>query len=34
LITGIVIVVDLGLYQRLGADVEQKVGDKDRAKAR
>jgi hypothetical protein len=33
LITGIVIVVGLGLYQRLSADVEQKVDDKDRAKA-
>jgi uncharacterized membrane-anchored protein len=34
LITGIVIVVGLGGYQRLSADVEQKVDDKDRSKAR
>ena len=34
LITGIIIVVGLGSYQRLSADVEQKVGEKDRAKAR
>ena len=34
LITGTVIVVGLGAYQRLSADVEQKVGRKDRAKAR
>jgi hypothetical protein len=34
LITGIIIVVGLGSYQRLSADVEQKLGDKDRSKAR
>lgn len=34
LITGIVIVVGLGVYQRLSADVEQKVGAKDTATAK
>ena len=34
LVTAIVIVVGLGGYQRLSADVEQKVERKDRAKAR
>ena len=33
LVTAIVIVVGLGAYQRLSADVEQMVGRKDRAKA-
>jgi hypothetical protein len=34
LLTGILIVLGLGTYQRLSADVEQKVENKDRAKAR
>ena len=34
LITGMVIVVGLGVYQRLSADVEQKVGAKDTATAK
>ena len=34
LLTAIVIVIGLGVYQRLSADVEQKVGPKDRAKER
>ena len=34
LLTGIIIVVGLGSYQRLSADVEQKIGEKDRSKAR
>jgi hypothetical protein len=34
LIAGILIVVGLGAYQRLSADVEQKVENKDRAKIR
>ena len=34
LVTGIIIVVGLGGYQRLSADVEQKVEGKDRAKAK
>jgi hypothetical protein len=34
LLTGIIIVVGLGGYQRLSAEVEQKVDDKDRSKAR
>ena len=34
LVTGIVIVVGLGVYQRLSADVEQKVEDKDKATAK
>jgi hypothetical protein len=34
LITGIIIVVGLGGYQRLSADVEQRVEDKDRPRPR
>jgi hypothetical protein len=34
LITAILIVVGLGGYQRLSADVEQKVEDKDRRRSR
>ncbi len=34
LITGIVIVIGLGVYQRLSADVEEKVGAKDKATAK
>ena len=34
LVTGIVIVVGLGVYQRLSADVEEKVGAKDTATAK
>jgi hypothetical protein len=34
LITAILIVIGLGGYQRLSADVEQKVENKDRAKSR
>jgi hypothetical protein len=34
LITAILIVIGLGTYQRLSADVEEKVGGEDRAKAK
>jgi hypothetical protein len=34
LLTAIVIVVGLGAYQRLSADVEEKVDDKDRSRAK
>ena len=34
LVTAIAIVIGLGVYQRLSADVEQKVGGEDKAKAK
>ena len=34
LLTAIVIVVGLGIFQRLSADVEKKVDDKDKVKSR
>ncbi len=34
LLTAIVIVVGLGIYQRLSADVEEKVGDEGKTKRR
>lgn len=34
LVTAILIVIGLGTYQRLSADVEQKVGGEDKAKAK
>ena len=34
LITGIIIVIGLGVYQRLSAEVEEKVDDKDKTRAK
>ena len=34
LLTAILIVIGLGIYQRLSADVEEKVDDKDRGRAK